>query len=372
MKSIILVLLFIGNLVAQNLSVVVDDGYIQSQINSELHNINKIKKHISLLENKKRNKYDERNLLKNKKYLIENKKRLFEIRESIKPPFGLLKWHLTPFKVMQNICQNQVIAKIGFLSAKSYVGEANDADLNKQTICKNLTVDKVNNLISEYSSGFAAFHVYANDLKFDKKKKEYVRVFNKQKWNKLMKKYKKNKRIHIDDNGDRFYFENLASSIAIVAKYVTINNMDYVIEYIFDEDDDLNSKLYLEDKEKLKTSYFKFRKKKYYTYYALTSVRLTCKADTYDLEVYNFNEIAKILSKKYNKYNVPTKFKSNRYSIGTSENGHIIMKQEQDPYYTITYSYYLPRSAFEGKKIQLLQEFQKKNNKGKTDSTNQL
>lgn len=372
MKSIIVVLLLISNIMAQNLSVIVDDKYIESKINSTLHDMNKLKKRISLLEKKKRSKYDEKSLSRSKKSLIKITKQLQGISEGIKPPFGLSKWHLTPFEVMQNICQNQSITKIGFSSNGTEGGTAKDANLDKQTICQNLTVDKASSLISEYSSGFTAFQMNATNLKLDKKKREYVRVFNKQKWDKLMKKYKKNKTILIDNNGDKFFFNGLGNSINIIAKYVTINNMDYFIEYIFDENDDLNAKLYLQDKEKLKTSYFKFRKTNYYTYYALTAVKLTCKADTYDLAVHNFNEIAKILSKKYNKYNVPHKFNNDRYSIGEYQNGYIKLQQDRGKSYSVIYKYDLYNSMFKGMKIKLLQELQKKSNENKPDSTNQL
>ncbi len=54
MKSIIVVLLLISNIMAQNLSVVVDDEYIESKINSTLHDMNKLKKRISLTRKEKK------------------------------------------------------------------------------------------------------------------------------------------------------------------------------------------------------------------------------------------------------------------------------------------------------------------------------
>lgn len=54
MKSIIVVLLLISNIMAQNLSVIVDDEYIESKINSTLHDMNKLKKRISLTRKEKK------------------------------------------------------------------------------------------------------------------------------------------------------------------------------------------------------------------------------------------------------------------------------------------------------------------------------
>lgn len=366
MKNILFILLLISNIMAQNLSVVIDDSYNKHAIEKTIQNIDRLKQEISLLlEKKNRSVYYDRKIKSLKKSLIQKNEKLYGLKEGIKPPFGLKKWHETPFEVIQNICQNKSTTKIGFSFGDLGDIQASNANLNKKDICKNLTKDKIYNLISKYSSGFRELKINTTDHKFDKKTKKWIGVFNKEKWDKLIKKYQKNKIIIIDNNKDRFFFDSNIDSIEIITSYITINNMNYFVEYIFDTNSNLNAKLFLYDKKKLKTSYFKFRNKNYYTYYALTAVRLTCKTDTYDLAKSNFKKISKILFKKYNKYNITTS------KIGEYENGYIELNRNGS-YYTISYKYTIDNYMFKDMKLKLEQYIIDKQNKNKPNSINQL